>query len=779
MLKNYLKIAFRNIIRHKGFSFINIAGLALGLAVFMLIMLWVRDEVSYDRFHENKAQLYRLVVQADMGEQSFNAVVTPGEFTPYLHQNIPEITESCLYRPYGGEVLVKEGERSFYERKLACADSTFFRLFDFKVISGNVEETLTTIEKIVLTQSSAQKYFGEEDPMGKTLELFNGRTCTVSAIIEDLPSNTHFDFDMLISMKLLAPFDWGNHYYNGYFLLAPNVDPVFVVEKINKLLAEKEVGFGAHYYLQSIKDIHLRSQFDIDMNDSTSEINNNVYIFTFIAFFILLIACINFMNLSTARSSKRAKEVGIRKVVGANRQNLMRQFMGESIIYSFLGMLFALLLVEILLGGFNQLTNKSIELFRGNNLQLILQVLGLTLLTGIVAGFYPTIFLSSFKPITIIQGQSAQQSSMLRRVLVIIQFSLSVILICGAIVVSSQLKYIGQKNLGYDKNNLVYMRYSRDIARGYDNFKQELLALPDVENITRSSDIPTNTIHLWGDFDWEGRDEAGTYMMNVYTVDDRYLNTMKFNILEGRAFSPEFADSNNYILNEAAVAYTGITDPIGKKFSLNSKQGNIVGIVQDFNYKSIRTTVEPLVIRQGSYNQYMISRISSKNMPETIKKIESLWKTNFPDYPFELHFMDAEFEKLYETEQRTGKVFAYFTLLAIIICCLGLFGLASFTTEQRTKEIGVRKVLGASVAQIVGLLSSDYLKWVFIANLVAWPVAWFVMNKWLENFAYRIQINLLLFLLAGAAACSLALLTVSIQTVKAASSNPVKALKWE
>jgi len=780
MLKNYFKIAIRNIIRHKGFSFINIVGLALGLAVFILIMLWVQDESSYDKFHENKDQLYRLVVQSELGEQSFKAVVTPGEFTPYLHQNIPEIEESCLYRPYSGEVLVKEGERSFYERKISCADSTFLRLFDFKVVSGNVEEALSTVEKIVLTQSAAKKYFGDEDPMGKTLDIFNGRlTTTVSAIIEDLPANTHFDFDLLISMKLMAPFDWGNHYFNGYFKLAPNTDPDFVVEKINKLIEEKDLGFGAHYYLQSIKDIHLKSQFDIDMNNSTSEVNNNVYIFTFIAFFILLIACINFMNLSTARSSKRAKEVGIRKVVGAYRQNLMRQFMGESIIFAFLGMLFALLLVELLLGGFNQLTQKNIELFTGNNFQLILQALGLTLVTGVVAGFYPTIFLSSFKPITTLKGQSAQQSSMLRRVLVIIQFSLSVILICGAIVVSSQLKYIGQKDLGFDRDNLVYMRYTRDIVPGYDKFRQELLALPELENIALSSDIPTNTIHLWGSFEWEGMEADKEYMMNVYTVDDHFLNTMKFNVLDGRSFSPEFADSNNYILNEAAIAYTGIEDPVGKRFKHNEVEGIIVGVVQNFNYKSIRTKVEPLVIRQGSYNHYMISRINSKNMPDTIKKLESIWKSNFPEYPFELHFMDSDFENLYETEQRTGKVFNYFTILAIIICCLGLFGLASFTTEQRTKEIGVRKVLGASVAQIVGLLSSSYLKWVLIANLIAWPAAWYIMNKWLENFAYRIKINPLLFLLAGAAACSVALLTVSIQTVKAANSNPVKALKWE
>jgi putative ABC transport system permease protein len=780
MLKNYFKIAIRNIIRHKGFSFINIFGLALGLAVFMLIMLWVRDEVSYDRFHENTDRLYRLVVQSELGEQSFKAVVTPGEFTPYLAETIPEIEDACLYRPDSQEMLINVNGSKFNETRVAYADSSFFQMFDFKVITGNVEDALSSLDKIILTKSTAEKYFVNEDPIGKTIDIYNGRrTCTVTAIIEDLPDNTHFDFEILISMKFLAPFDWGNHYFNGYFLLSENADPNLVVEKINERIATKELGFGAHYYLQSIKDIHLKSNFDIDIADSTSEVNNNVYIFTYIAFFILLIACINFMNLSTARSSKRSREVGIRKVVGAFRKNLMRQFLGESIIFSFLGMIFALVLVELLLPGFNQLTQKNIVLLGGKHYDLLLQVLGLTIITGIVAGLYPSLFLSSFKPISMMKGSSTQQSSVLRRILVIVQFALSIILICGAGVVSNQLKYISQKDLGFDRENLVYMRYTRDIAPGYDKLRQELQALPEVENITRSSDIPTNTIHLWGDFNWEGITEGQDYMMNVFTVDDRYLDTMKFNILQGRAFSPEFADSANYILNETAVAYTGIEDPLGKRFSLNDIQGNIVGIVKDFNYKSIRTNVEPLVIRQGGYLHYIIVRLKSSNITQTIEKLKSIWQSNYPEIPFEPHFLDADFEKLYESEQRTGKVFNYFTVLAILISCLGLFGLASFTAEQRTKEIGVRKVMGASVSQIVGLLSSEYLKWVVIANIIAWPLAWFVMNKWLQNFAYKTQINLLYFLLAGIAACAIAIITVSFQTIRAANSNPVKALKYE
>ncbi len=780
MFKNYLRIPFRNIRKHKGFSFINILGLALGLTVFMLIMLWVRDEMSYDKFHGKIDNLYRLVVSANLGEQSFKAVVTPGEMLPYLQSQIPEIEAACRYRPLAYDILVEADGKKFYEKKIACADLSFFRLFDFEIISGNVEDALSSTDKIILSETTAKKYFSSGDPIGKTIDLYNGRqTFTVAAIIKDLPSNTHFEFDMLISMEQLSPFDWGNFYFNGYVLLNENADPKLIVEKINQLIAAKELGLDANYYLQAVKDIHLKSSFDIDMANSTSEINNNVYIFRYIAFFILLIACINFMNLSTARSSKRAREVGVRKVIGAGRGNLMTQFLGESILFAFMGMLAALLLMELVLPYFNDLTGKNISLLKAGNFNLIVQIFALTIITGIMAGLYPSLYLSSFRPVTVIKNDQERQKSVMRKILVVVQFALSVILICGTLVVSNQLKFIQQKNLGFDKDNLVYMRTVSGFKQNYDTFRQQMLSLPEIENMTLSSDIPTNTIHLWGGFDWNGKPADKEYMMNVFSVDEHFLETMKFNILEGRGFGPDFDDSNNYILNEAAVAYSGIVDPVGTKFSQDGNEGIIVGIVQDFNYKSIRTQVEPLVIRQSPYNSYFIVRLNSSNFEQVKAKLAKIWQNNYPDYPFELHFLDADFEKLYETELRTGKVFNYFSILAIVISCLGLFGLASFTAEQRTKEIGVRKVLGASGSQIVGLLSSDFLKWVLFANLIAWPAAWFLMKNWLQNFAYRVNINVLSFLAAGLAACLIAFLTVSYQTIKAANANPVNSIKYE
>lgn len=780
MFKNYLKITFRNILRHKGFSFINILGLALGMSVFLLIMLWVQDEMSYDRFHDRIENLYRLTVTANLGEQSFKAVVTPGEMLPYLHSQIPEIELSCRYRPLAYDILTEIEGKKFYEKKLACADSTFFQLFNFDVITGNVEEALANDDRIILTESAAGKYFGKIDPIGKDIKLFNGRkTCTVYALIKDLPANTHFDFDMLLSMQYMAPFDWGNFYFNGYVVLNSATDPTLVEKKIDQLVAAKELGIETKYNLQPVKDIHLRSNFDIDMANSTSEINNNVYIFRYIAFFILLIACINFMNLSTARSTKRSREVGVRKVIGAQRSNLIRQFLGESILFAFLGMMAALLLMEVILPYFNDLTGKEISIWKEASSKLLWQIGILTLITGFLAGICPALYLSSFRPVKVMKGDTGLQRSALRKILVVIQFALSVILICGAFVVSSQLKFIRQKDLGFDQNNLVYMRIVDGYWKNYDKFRQELLALPEAENLTRSSDIPTNTIHLWSGFNWEGMEPDKEYLMNVYSVDEHFLETMKFSILEGRGFSPEFDDRSNYILNEAAVAYTGITDPVGKNFAYEDIQGNIVGIVKDFNYKSIRTQVEPLVMRLQRTYSYFILRLKTSNIENLKQKMKTIWTANYPDYPFELHFLDTDYEKLYESEIRTGKVFNYFTLLAIVISCLGLFGLASFTAEQRTKEIGVRKVMGASVTQIVSLLSADFLKWVLFANLIAWPAAWILMNKWLQNFAYRTNINLFSFLIAGFSACTVAFLTVSFQTLRAANSNPVKTLKYE
>lgn len=780
MIKNYFKVAFRNLIRKKGYSFINIFGLALGMTICLLIMLWVQDEMSYDRFHQNLDELYRLVVTADLGEQSFKAVVTPGEMLPYLQNQIPEIDKACRYRPLVYDVVVKANENKFYEKKLACADSSFFQLFDFEVISGNVEEALANDDRIILTESTARKYFGNDDPIGQEMELFNGRkNCTVFAVIKDLPANTHFDFEMLLSMQYMAPFDWGNFYFNGYLQLHRSADPELVAEKINQLIAAKDLGIKTEYDLQPLKDVHLKSNFDIDMANTSSKIDNNVYIFRYIAFFILLIACINFMNLSTARSSSRAREVGIRKVIGAEKKHLMYQFLGESILFAFLGMLTAFILMELVLPYFNELTGKEISLWETNGFSIILQISLLTIITGILSGFYPAIYLSSFLPLKVMKGNSGQQRSSLRKILVVTQFTLSIILICSALVVSDQLKFIRQKDLGFDRENLVYMRTVSGYHKNYDSFRQQMLSLPEVENITLSSDIPTNTIHLWSGFSWDGMNEETEYLMNVFTVDQHYLQTMKFEILEGRGFAEEYDDKNNYILNEAAVAYAGIDDPVGRDFAYNDVQGKIVGVVKDFNYKSIRTKVEPLVMRQQGYYSYIFVRLQSSNLETATQKISEIWLENYPDYPFEMHFLDADFERLYESEMRTGKIFNYFMILAILISSLGLFGLASFTTEQRTKEIGVRKVLGASVIQIVNLLSIDFLKWVLFANFISWPVAWFLMNKWLQNFAYRINVNIIAFLIAGFAAIIIAFVTVSFQTIKAANSNPVKALKYE
>ena len=496
--------------RHKLFTLINLTGLAIGLFCFILIILWVQDEKSYDRFFANYENIYRLVGDADLGDKIFKAVVTPGEFAPYLSSEIPEIENFTRYRPNTSEELVKIGDKSYYEKRIAFADSTFFSVFSLEVIKGDLEGALADPYSAVISRSTAEKYYGDQEAIGATFDVFDGRLqSVVKAVIEDLPLNSHFEFDILLPMMLMGPFDWGNHYFNAYFTLHPEVDPEVVNEKIVAAITAKELDFGAKYYLQPLTDIHLRSDFDIDMNNTTSEINDNVYVFTYIAIFILLIACINFMNLSTARGGTRAREVGMRKVVGAGRKSLIAQFLGESLFFSFLAMLLAIVLVELSLPQFNNITGKQVVLLDISNLKLLGYVASLILITGLAAGSYPAYFLSAYNPIKAIKGNTNRKSAGLRRFLVIFQFALAVILISSTFIVFSQLHYIRSRDLGYDAENLVSLQINQNVRDNYEALKEAWLQQPEVLNVTRSSDIPTNTIHLWSNFFWEEGENDG------------------------------------------------------------------------------------------------------------------------------------------------------------------------------------------------------------------------------------------------------------------------------
>ncbi len=780
MFKNYLKLAFRNIYRHRLFSLINLTGLAIGLFSFILIILWVQDENSYDRFYANHENIYRLVADADLGGKIFKAVVTPGEFAPYLKDEIPEIEEFTRYRPNSGDELVKVGDKSYFEKRVAFADSSFFNVFSLEVIRGDITGALADPYSAVITRSIAEKYYGDQDPIGASFDIFEGRLqSVVKAVIEDLPLNTHFEFDILLPMQLMGPFDWGNHYFNAYFTLHPQADPEVVNSKIAEAISAKEMDFNAKYYLQSLTDIHLRSNFDIDMNNTTSEINNNVYIFTYIAIFILLIACINFMNLSTARGGTRAREVGMRKVIGASRKSLAAQFLGESLIFSFLAMILSLVLVELSLPVFNNITGKQVGLLDSGNIELLGGLALLVLITGLVAGSYPAYFLSAYNPVKAIKGNTGRKSAGLRKALVIFQFALAVILISSTFIVFSQLKFIQSRDPGYDSENLVYLQLNASAKDNFEALKEDWLKQPEVLNVTRSSDIPTNTIHLWSGFTWEGGEDIENAMMNFYTTDQDFVSTIGFQILKGRNFNRSEADNVNYIINESAASFLGWEEPVGKWFEHNEVKGEIIGVVKDFNYKTIHTKIEPLTIRIGDYNHFVILKLAKGNLNSSLKKVEAAWQKFSPDYPFDVHFIDKEIEKLYISEMRTGRIFSYFTFFTILVSCLGLFGLATFIIEQRTKEIGIRKVLGSSVSKLVVLLSRDFTRWVILANFVAIPISWYLMQKWLQNFAYQIEMKPLYFIVSFILSILIALLTISLKTIRSANANPVKALKYE
>ena len=631
------------------------------------------------------------------------------------------------------------------------------------------------------------KYFGEKDPIGKTLSFYNGGVLlTVSGVLKDPPLNSHIQFDIVIPFANIFGSNfrtnWGNYYYNGYVQLVHGTDPQVVVQKIEEALKKRspDSGISIRIYLQPLRDVHLKSDFDIDYNNSTSEINNNVYIFSLIAVFILLIACLNFINLTTARSGTRAREIGMRKISGASRPRLISQFFGESVFIAIIAYILAIIIILLLLDVFNQLTGKSLNFEQILNIKTILIFLGIAFFAGLVSGIYPALLLSSFEPLRVLKGevQSNSKKSGFRKILVLVQFSISIILIISVFIVNRQLEYVRKKELGYDKENLVYFPVRGDYNNYYSTFRDRLLQESNIQNVAISSDIPLNTIHLWSGLDWEGKDPDDNTLMNFYTVDYDLIPTLDIRLSEGRNFSLN-SDSVNYIINETAARIMGMDEPLNQWFSLNETRGVIIGIVKDFNFKSLRTKVEPLVFRVGEYLNYILIRINENDSQNSISRINAIWDELNPDYPFEYHFLDDDYEQLYIPEIRLGKLFNYFTFLAIFISCLGLLGLVSFMAQQRTKEIGIRKVLGSSVTGIIRLLSMEFTKWVVFANIIAIPIGWFFMNKWLQNFAYRTNMPWWIFVLAAVLVLLTALITTSFQSYQAATTNPADSIRQE
>ena len=808
MIKNYLKIAWRNLVRNKTYSLINIVGLAIGLSCFLLISLYVLDELSYDKFNTNADRIYRINSDIRFGGNEMKIAESSDMTGQIMKKDYPQVEQYTRIFNNTGPKLIRKGNSFIKEPNVANVDSTFFDVFTFPAIAGNTHTALDEPNTLVITESTAKKYFGTTDVLGETIETNDkgGTLYKITAVIKDMPHNSHFNYDFLFSMKNVD-YKWGqftSHNFHTYLLLAKGANyKVFeknfdqYIEKyvlpyvqqfikISSMDEFKKAGNKLEYSLIPLTKIHLYSGLSYELAP-----NGNIqfiYIFSIVALFILAIACINFMNLTTARSAKRAREVGIRKVLGTERRNLIAQFLSESILMVLLSLFIAIGVVWLVLPLFNDVADKSMHL---NSLfsPLILPLLiALPFVVGFIAGSYPAFFLSAFRPIEVLKGKlkSGAKSVGFRSILVVFQFTTSILLIIGTIVIYKQLNYIQTKDLGFNKDQVLIINDAYSLKNNSDAFKNEVLQMNGVVSGTMSAFLPVDNSSRNDNSYFKDAtiDVKNGLNMQCWTIDNDYIKTMGMKILKGRNFSKDFGtDSDAVIINETAAKLFGYDDPVGKKIYTTDNNKvlsyNIIGEVKNFNYESLRQNIGPLGFFLGKSTGLASFRVNTANIKNLVGQIESKWKAMASGMPFSYRFLDDSFNEMYNSEQRVGKIAMIFSILAIFIACLGLFGLATFIAEQRTKEIGIRKVLGASVNGIVQLLSKDFLKLVLIAFVIAVPISWWAMHRWLQDFAYRINISWWIFIIAGFLALLIALLTISFQAIKAAIANPVKSLKTE
>ena len=787
MFKNYFKVALRNIVKHKGYSLINIAGLAIGLACCLFIWIWVQDELSYDKFHENSPYLYRVEENQYYSGRVYHVTVTPYPLAPALKGDFPEIEDATRYVGVGGQLL-RYGDKAFFESRIRAVDPSFFRMFTFPFVKGNSETALDDLYSIVISEEIAEKYFGEEDPIGKVIQANNRIDFKVTGVMKNVPSNSYLQFNVVIPYALLKKMgavneSMGSNSIATFVQLQKGASLQQVNDKIRGFIKKHVPGSVTDLELALYSRIHLHQYFGYEKEGMQVKY---VYIFSVIAMFVLMIACINFMNLSTARSANRAKEVGMRKVVGALKNHIIRQFYGESIIYACIALIFAFALVVILMPSFNNLSGKEISLDVLGNWQILLGFIGITLFTGLVAGSYPALFLSAFQPVKVIKGslRSGSGGSLFRKVLVVVQFALSIFLIIGTAVVYKQLQYMKNRDVGYDKEHLVYIPMRGQTGRHYAALKNALERDPRILGVTGSSHRPSNIGSNSSGADWEGKDPDQVVLIGMSSVDFDYTETIGIELVEGRSFSEEYAtdQAEAFIVNEEVAKLMGKESVVGERFSFAGKDGHIIGVMKNFHYYSLRNKIEPLAIylrpaSDGFY--YTFIRIPPENISGSLDFVRETWQSVIPNFPFDYNFLVEDFEYYYRSEERMIGLLKYFSILAVFIACLGLFGLASFTAEQRTKEIGIRKVLGASPSQITLMLCKEFFFLVLLANIISWPVAYFVMRNWLQDFAYRTSLGVFTFVMTMVLALVIALLTVSFQAVKAAVANPVNALKYE
>jgi putative ABC transport system permease protein len=807
MFHNYIKVAFRNLHRQKLYSAINIIGLAIGITCVLFILFYVQYELSYDRYHEKADRIYRLAVSIRMGGNELERAIVGAPTAAALVTDFPEVAEAVRLRT-GGNWYVRYGEKTYKETSFIFADANIFEIFSIPLLKGDPRTALAEPMAIVISQAAAAKYFGHDDPIGKSLNFDSQMDAKVTGVFQDIPANSHFHWDFIGSMasaeKNLVQ-EWTSLDVYTYLLLTEGADPSgleakfpAMVEKYcdqefkaftGKVYAQlKESGTKWEYYLQPLTSIHLYSNLGFEL-EPNSDIQY-VYIFSTIAIFCLLIASINFINLSTARSTKRAKEVGIRKVLGSARPQLIVQFITESVLMSVAALLLALLFVRLLHPSFHSLIGRKIDINILTHPSQLLILVGVIVFVGIIAGIYPAFVLSSFRPVAVLKQQMKKgiRSHWLRRTFVVFQFVTSIVLIIGTIIIYNQMRYIQNRDLGFQKEQVLVVQDAFILGQRISAFKEELKHNPNIVSSTITSYLPVlSNTRVRSVFPEGQMEQRGSMAIHAWKTDYDFIETFNMDIIQGRDFSREFStDSSATLINEAAAAVFGWDDPIGKRIGADSPNGSgkyqyftIIGVVKNFHFDSMRKSIMPLTLHLEQSSEFLAVRLRIENVSAQIESIRELWNKYLPGYPFEYSFLDERFENMYQSELRSGQILSIFSALAILISCLGLFGLSAYMAEQRTKEIGIRKVLGASVSEILLLLSQEFSRLVLIGFLIATPLSYFIMRNWLREFAYRTSINIWPFVISVTLTLFIALVTVSYFSIRLALANPSDSLRYE
>ncbi len=786
MLKNYLKVTMRNLLKHKGYSALNIVGLAVGMACSILILFWVKDELSYDKFHSKSENLYVVASTQNRAGQGFRAPATPAPFADEVMKAVPEVEAASRYFTQNN-VLLKRGNDVFNENDIAFTDPSFFSVFSFPFVEGSPAGLLKAPDEIVLTERLARKIFGKDSALGGTLLVNGNLSFRVAGIVKDPPSTSTLAFNALLPFETLKNFgrqfeaiadpqrNWGLFLFNTYLRLRPGASPAKVDAGLAEVMGRSPLpkDNAPKVYLFPFRDLHLHAL------QGGGPITY-VYLFSLIAVFVLLIACFNFINLSTARAGRRAREVAMRKVVGANRRNVLGQFFGESLATTVFAFLLSLGLAAAALPLFNSFSGKHL---RPGDIDagLVLALLGLVIVTGIIAGSYPAFVLSSFRPASVFRQARKGGSSLFRKILVILQFAVSIGLIVATLSVSRQMNYLRTYDLGFNQNQTLMIPMRMSLQADWESVKDAIVGHSGVRGVTASSARLTGGPMAMSYFDWEGRDPNQRFPMSFMAVDFGFLEMFDIPLFAGRTFTKSISsDANNFVINEEAARKMGLTEPLGKRMSMGNLQGTVIGIVKNFHFRPLYNAVEPLVLlmNPGMLNQIAV-KIGPGNVRRTLDHVRTQILSFVPDYPYEAHFLDEEYGRIYAAETRLGKLFLAFAVFAVFISCLGLFGLAAFMAEQRTREIGIRRILGASISQVTRMLSREFTLWVLLANVIAWPASFFALGIWLKSFAVRAAFSPVPYLLAAGMGFVIALATVGFQAVRAASADPVRALKYE